>query len=120
MEYLLGQSSKLSVEPRRIIQFRLKPALYFLKPGETCSLSSSKHPKMQQREIRAVAQLETRLLIVPNEYLDKWICEYPSWQNFVFQTYLKPIYTLLGALDSYVFFKEEDQVYRYLQSMQIY
>lgn len=52
--------------------------LYFLKPGETCSLSSSKHPKMQQREIRAVAQLETRLLIVPNEYLDKWICEYPS------------------------------------------
>lgn len=89
--------------------------LYFIRPGETCSLTLTNETNLVKSQICSVAQLDTELLILPKEKLQEWMCEFSSWQTFVLQTYQKRIHILLEVVDSFAFFKKEDRVMKYLK-----
>ena len=84
--------------------------LYYLEPGETCAATLSCCLAQQKSSIRAVAELDTDLLLIPLEHIDAWITKYPEWRTFVFRSYRERFDELLSAVDAVAFHNLEDRI----------
>ena len=84
--------------------------LYYLEPGETCAATLSCCLSQQKSSIRAVAELDTDLLLIPLENIDAWITKYPEWRAFVFRSYRERFDELLSAVDAVAFHNLEDRI----------
>jgi len=89
--------------------------LYFLTPGETCAMSLTCCQSGKPSSIRAVAEENTEMILIPVENMDSWLRQFPSWKNFVFQTYQKRFEDLLEAVDSLAFQKMDERLWRLIQ-----
>ncbi|MFK7921825.1 MAG: Crp/Fnr family transcriptional regulator [Bacteroidia bacterium] len=89
--------------------------LYYLKGGETCSMSFSCCISARQSIIRAITEEPTDLIMIPVKYVDLWMREYQSWKNFIMSAYDARIYELVLAIDSIAFKKMDERLYEYLQ-----
>lgn len=85
--------------------------LYFLTPGETCAMSLTCCTAHRPSNVRAVAEEDTSLLMVPVDKMDAWIGKYPSWKSFVFRTYQKRFDDLLEAVDGLAFRKLDERLW---------
>jgi CRP/FNR family transcriptional regulator len=61
--------------------------LYYLTPGESCTMTFSCCMARKASEVRAVAEEDTTLLGLPQGKLDEWIMRYHSWKNFILTAY---------------------------------
>jgi len=89
--------------------------LYYLKGGETCSMSFSCCMSSRQSIIRAITEEPTDLIMLPVKYVDLWMREYQSWKNFIMSAYDARIYELVLAIDGIAFKKMDERLYDYLQ-----
>jgi len=80
--------------------------LYFLKPGETCSMSFSCCMMNKQSDIRTTAEDDSMLIGIPVKYVDEWMMKYPSWKNFVMRTYDARMHELIKTIDNIAFTRE--------------
>ncbi len=90
--------------------------LYFLGPGETCSMSFTCCMMNKKSEIRTEAVEDTTLIGIPIRYMDVWMTKYQSWKNFVMQTYDSKMVELVKVLDSVAFSGMDTRLKNYLQS----
>ena len=74
--------------------------LYFLESGDTCAMTLTCCLGNTKSEIRAVAELDTKLIMVPIEKMEEWTGKYKSWRNFVFESYHNRLMEMLETLDS--------------------
>lgn len=88
--------------------------LYYLQPGETCAMSLTCCLSDQKSEIRAVAEEDTTLIMLPAGLIDSWMLKYPSWKSFVMNTYRTRFEELLNTIDSIAFHKMDERLWRYL------
>ncbi len=88
--------------------------LYYLQPGETCAMSLTCCLTAQKSEIRAVAEEEATLIMLPAQLMDSWMLKYPSWKNFVMNTYRARFEELLNTIDSIAFHKMDERLWQYL------
>ena len=79
--------------------------LYYLEKGETCSITLACCLGDSKSEIRAIAETDTKLIMVPIEKMEEWTSKYKSWRNFVFESYHGRLNELLVTLDSIAFDK---------------
>ncbi|MEE4285173.1 MAG: Crp/Fnr family transcriptional regulator, partial [Mariniphaga sp.] len=79
--------------------------LYYLKENEVCAMSLTCCMAHSKSNVMAFAEIETEALMVPVELLDKWIYEYPSWRQFVMQTFQSRFRELIETIDSIAFLK---------------
>jgi CRP/FNR family transcriptional regulator len=84
--------------------------LYYLEAGETCAATLSCCLSHQRSSIRAVAELDTDLLLLPLEHIDSWITKYPEWRTFVFRSYRERFDELLMAVDAVAFQNLEERI----------
>ncbi len=89
--------------------------LYYLKGGETCSMSFSCCMSSRQSIIRAVTEEPTDLIMIPVKFVDLWMREYHSWKNFIMSAYDARIYELVLAIDGIAFKKMDERLYDYLE-----
>ena len=89
--------------------------LYFLTAGDTCAMSLTCCTANKPSSVRAVAEEDSEMIMVPVEKLDIWMNKYPSWKAFVFQTYQKRFEDLLEAVDSLAFKKMDERLWRLLK-----
>ena len=61
--------------------------LYFLERGDTCAMTMNCCMGNAQSEIRAVAETDAELLLIPVYKMDEWSGKYKSWRSFVFSSY---------------------------------
>lgn len=90
--------------------------LYFLEPGETCSMSFTCCMMNKQSEIRTEAVEDTTLIGIPIRYMDTWMTKYQSWKNFVMQTYDTKMIALVKVLDSVAFEGMDARLKKYLEN----
>ena len=88
--------------------------LYYLQAGETCAMSLTCCLANQKSEIRAVAEEDSEIILLPAQLLDSWMLKYPTWKNFVMQTYQDRFVELLNAIDSIAFKKMDERLLQYL------
>lgn len=89
--------------------------LYFLTEGDTCAMSLTCCTANRPSAVRAIAEEPTRIIMVPVEMMDLWLQKYPSWKNFVFQSYQHRFDDLMEAVDSLAFQKMDERLWRLLK-----
>ncbi len=88
--------------------------LYYLDGGNTCVMTVTCCMKQEKSKIKAIAEVETSLLLIPFHYMDEWMRKYRSWRNFILQTYSARFEEMLTALDSVAFESLDTRLLRYL------
>ena len=89
--------------------------LYYLEQGETCTMSLACCVGEKVSEIRAIAEIDSFVAMVPNVYMQTWLGKYPSWRNFIMQSYAQRMDEMLGAIDGLAFSNMEKRIMDYLK-----
>lgn len=89
--------------------------LYFLESGDTCAMTLTCCLGNARSEIRAVAELDTKLIMVPVSKMEEWTRKYKSWRDFVFQSYHNRLMEMLETIDSIAFLKMDERLLKYLK-----
>ena len=66
-------------------------------------------------EIRAVAETDARLIMIPVRKMEEWIAKYRSWRNFVFESYNNRLNELLLTIDGIAFMNMDERLANYLR-----
>jgi CRP/FNR family transcriptional regulator len=89
--------------------------LYFLERGDTCAMTMTCCMGQKKSEIRAIAELDTKLIMIPVQKMEEWTGKYRSWRNFVFQSYHHRFNELLETIDSIAFLRMDERLLKYLR-----
>lgn len=89
--------------------------LYFLERGDTCAMTLSCCLGNTKSEIRAVAEIDTTLIMIPIEKMEEWISKYKSWRNFVFESYQSRLSEMLDTIDTIAFLNMDERLLKYLR-----
>ncbi len=92
--------------------------LYFLERGDTCAMTLTCCLGQTKSEIRAIAEMDTTLIMIPIQKMEEWTGKYKSWRNFVFQSYHERLTEMLETIDSIAFLKMDERLVKYLQNKQ--
>ena len=61
--------------------------LYFIEKGDTCAMSMQCCLGNAKSEIRAIAETDGQLILIPVAKMNEWLGKYATWRNFVFNSY---------------------------------
>jgi CRP/FNR family transcriptional regulator len=89
--------------------------LYYIRPGETCAMSLTCCSGNAVSNVRAVAEEDTELLLLPIQIIDEWTTKYPSFKSFILKTYQKRFEELLNTIDSIAFHNLDDRLTQLLK-----
>ena len=89
--------------------------LYFLSRGDTCAMTLSCCLGQTKSEIRAIAEMDTTLIMIPVQKMEEWTAKYKSWRNFIFESYHSRLAEMLDAIDTIAFLNMDERLMRYLQ-----
>ncbi len=90
--------------------------LYFLEKGETCAMTLSCCTGSAISEIKAVAETDSDLLMIPIEKMEEWLGKYKSWRNFIFNSYHERLMEVLETIDNIAFKRMDERLLDYLRN----
>ena len=90
--------------------------LYFLEEGDTCAMTMTCCLGGSTSKIRAVAESETKLIMIPVEKMELWMAKYSTWRKFVLESYQSRFNELLETVDSLAFLNMDERLINYLNS----
>ena len=88
--------------------------LYFLEKGDTCAMTMACCLGDKQSKIRAIAETEGELVMIPIVKMDEWLAKYPSWRRFIFDSYNNRMEEMLVAIDNLAFNDMNERLKKYL------
>ncbi|MDA0950966.1 MAG: Crp/Fnr family transcriptional regulator [Bacteroidetes bacterium] len=89
--------------------------LYYVEEGNTCSMSMSCCVEQRISQIRAVAELDTLIIMIPVKKMEEWLGRYQSWRIFVFSNYQNRIEEVLESLERVAFERLDERLEDYLK-----
>ncbi|WP_298550882.1 Crp/Fnr family transcriptional regulator [uncultured Algibacter sp.] len=88
--------------------------IYFLEAGETCTMSLTCCMGTTKSKIRAVAEKDSTLIMIPVQNMQKWFHSNTSWRNFILESYQTRFDEMLEAIDNLAFMKMDERLHKYL------
>ena len=88
--------------------------LYFIEKGDTCSMSMTCCIGETKSEIKAVAETNGKVVMIPVMFMELWLGKYKSWRNYVFNSYNNRLKEMLNAIDSLAFMNMDERILNYL------
>lgn len=88
--------------------------LYFIEKGDTCAMTMACCLGDTKSEIRAVAETNVKLMMIPVNKMEEWLGKYKSWRNFVFNSYNNRLKEMLSAIDNLAFMNMDERLLNYL------
>ncbi len=88
--------------------------LYFIEKGDTCSMSMACCLGESRSEIKAVAENDVQVVLIPVMYMELWLGKYKSWRNYVFTSYNNRLKEMLTAIDNLAFMNMDKRLLNYL------
>lgn len=89
--------------------------LYYLGPGQACSMSLSCMRFQEESQVMGVAVEDSELLLIPIEKVSEWMRSHRSWQEFVINSYRNRFEEVLTVLDSVAFRSMDERLEFYLK-----
>jgi CRP/FNR family transcriptional regulator len=89
--------------------------LYFIEAGETCAMTMSCCLGNTKSEVRAIAELDSKLIMLPVQKMEEWMGKYKSWRSFVLNSYQARMTEMLSTIDKIAFLKMDDRLLSYLE-----
>ncbi|SEQ05159.1 Crp/Fnr family transcriptional regulator [Flavobacterium urocaniciphilum] len=110
MPLLLSGAIKILREDEKGDEF----LLYFLERGDTCAMTMNCCMGKSKSKIRAVAETDGEMLMIPVEYMETWLTKYKTWRNYVLESYNIRFNEMLEAIDTLAFKNLDERIYKYL------
>jgi len=89
--------------------------LYYIRPGESCIMSFLGGIHHETSKVKAIAEKDVEILMIPLEKASEWIKEYPEWTDFIFKLYHKRFEELLGVVNAVAFQKLDTRILQLLE-----
>lgn len=87
--------------------------LYYLKDNEVCAMSLTCCMAHVTSNVKAVTEEETEVILLPVSLLDNWMCKYPSWKQFVMQTFQNRFREMIDIVDTLAFLKLDERLVKF-------
>ncbi len=87
--------------------------LYYLKDNEVCAMSLTCCMAHLTSNVKAVTEEETEVIMLPVTLLDTWMCKYPSWKQFVMQTFQNRFREMIETVDTLAFLKLDERLVKF-------
>lgn len=88
--------------------------LYFIEKGDTCAMTMACCMGETKSEIRAVAETNGKVIMIPVHKMEEWLGKYKSWRNYVFNSYNNRLKEMLNAIDNLAFMNMDERLMNYL------
>ena len=88
--------------------------LYVLEHGDTCAMSLICCMKKSKSKIRASADKNSKVILIPVHYMTEWFNQNENWRNFILQSYQIRFNEMLETIDTLAFMKMDERIYKYL------
>jgi CRP/FNR family transcriptional regulator len=88
--------------------------LYFIEKGDTCAMTMACCMGETKSEIRAVAETNGTVVMIPVMKMEEWLGKYKSWRNYVFNSYNNRLKEMLSAIDNLAFMNMDERLLNYL------
>ena len=88
--------------------------LYFLEKGDTCAMTMACCLGNKQSQIKAIAETDSELIMIPIQKMEEWLAKYATWRNFVFNSYNNRLEEMLDAIDNLAFNDMNYRLKKYL------
>jgi CRP/FNR family transcriptional regulator len=88
--------------------------IYFLESGDSCAMTLGSFFGVSKSSIRAVAEQDSTLVIVPMEKAYDWVGEYSDFRQFVIESFNTRLQELVEAMDSLAFLDLHGRLTKYL------
>lgn len=87
--------------------------LYYLEQNEVCAMSLTCCMANKTSNVKAIAVEQSEVILLPVALLDIWMCKYPTWKQFVMQTFQNRFRELIDTIDSIAFMKLDERLVKY-------
>ncbi|MEM8582985.1 MAG: Crp/Fnr family transcriptional regulator [Bacteroidota bacterium] len=88
--------------------------LYYILPGQSCAMTLSACAGSSSSTVRAVTTENTSLITLPDHLVSTFVFRYPSWNNFIIDTYTHRLNEILVLVDNIAFHNMDMRLLRYL------
>jgi len=85
--------------------------LYFLERGDTCAMTLTCCMGQSKSRIRAIAETNGAMVMIPVEKMEEWLTKFKTWRNFVFDSYNIRLMEMLEAIDTLAFMNLDERLY---------
>jgi len=89
--------------------------LYVLERGDTCAMSLICCMKKSKSKIRASADKDSKIILIPVQYMTEWFQKNESWRSFILQSYQIRFNEMLETIDTLAFLKMDERIHKYLK-----
>lgn len=90
--------------------------LYYLGNNESCAMAYACCMEAKKSEVKAIAEDNVELIIIPHAKLDEWLIKYPSWKSYIFSSFTQRFNELLKSIESIAFHKLDERLINYLKA----
>ncbi|TCK68681.1 CRP/FNR family transcriptional regulator [Winogradskyella wandonensis] len=88
--------------------------IYVLESGDTCAMSLTCCMSKSSSKIRAVADEDTEVIMIPIENMQLWFHTNESWRNFILESYQIRFDEMLETIDTLAFMRMDERLFKYL------
>lgn len=88
--------------------------LYYISGGDSCIMSFMNGIHQQKSKLKAIAETECEVLLLPMEKVTVLIQEFPSFLSYIFKMYHKRFDELLEMINDISFKKVDERLYNLL------
>ena len=88
--------------------------LYYINAHETCAMTFTCCMMRNASEIKAVAEEDVEMLLLPIDVMDKWMMKYTTWKSFIMRTIMLRFNELLKTIDQIAFQQLDERLIHYL------
>lgn len=88
--------------------------LYVLEAGDTCAMSLTCCMGKSASKIRAIADEDVDVIMIPINEMHEWFHSNDSWRNFILQSYQIRFDEMLETIDTLAFMKMDERLFKYL------
>ena len=89
--------------------------LYYIEKGDTCAMTLSCCMDETKSKIKAVAETDVKLLMIPKQKMSEWLSKYKSWQEFILHSYHSRLQEFIDAIDTIAFLNMDQRLLKYLK-----
>lgn len=88
--------------------------LYYLEKGDTCAMTMTCCLGTKTSNIRATAETDGEMVMIPIQKMNEWLAKYPTWRAFVFNSYQDRFDEMMRAIDNLAFKDSKGRLKNYL------
>lgn len=88
--------------------------LYFLESGDSCAMTLGSFFGSSKSSIRAVAEQDSKMVIVPLDKVHDWMGKHADFRQLVFESFNTRLKELIESMDSLAFMDLHGRVAKYL------